>query len=89
MNDEKHIDDDKKVVGVPKGIETGELLEGFGEFQPVPSEPWLSQNEGYSHKNHHHHPGPSLSPFHEPPIIVGPLISKKLFHGLVFFVRRM
>jgi len=31
MNDEKHIDDDKKVVGVPKGIETGELLEGLGE----------------------------------------------------------
>lgn len=30
MDDEKSVDDDKKVVGIPEGIETGNLFEGLG-----------------------------------------------------------
>lgn len=87
VNDEKPIDDDKKMVGVPKGIEPGEPFERFREVKPVSSEPRLSQSVGYCHKHHNGYSGPTLGSLHEPPIIVGPVFSKKWLHGLIFLVR--
>ena len=43
VNDEKAIDDDKKMVRVPKGVEASEHYERLGDFQPVSSEPGLSK----------------------------------------------
>jgi len=89
VNDEKGIDDDKKMMRVPKGVEASELFERLGEVQSVSSEPGLSQSEGNSHKHHNGYPGPTLCPFHEPPIIIGSLFSKKWLHGLIFVICRM
>ena len=86
VDDEKAIDDDKKMVRVPKGVETSELFERLGELQPVSSEPGLSQSEGYGHEHHNGYPGPTLCPFHEPPVIIGPVFSKKWLHRLIFLL---
>lgn len=49
VNDKKHIDNDQKVMGVPKGIETSKIVEGFRQLNQASPEPRGGQSEGYCH----------------------------------------
>lgn len=41
VNDKEDVNNDKKVVGVPKGVEPSKPPEGFRESYPASSEPRL------------------------------------------------